>query len=195
MYRRQGKVLKKLYKFFMLYNGLYRKTFYYMRSLRIFFYGQLMKRHCVLKFIFGPQQIFFQIFTRNAFAPDTHTTVGMLIRIRENIRDHGGKYVFRNVETIEGAAIERHKDKKHMVYFRRPSGLENIRYVIVKKNLIKPILRERKEEKIRRAKRELFIKSLKKKNKDVENVVILNKRGNPKTESYIGKAQRRRFNT
>ena len=75
-----------------------------MKKLKFYFQGQILLRHCILKFIFSQQQIFFQLFTKNSHSPDTHTTVGTLIRVRENIREHGGKYVYRLAEEKEFSA-------------------------------------------------------------------------------------------
>ena len=88
-----------------------------MKKLKFYFQGQILLRHCILKFVFTKQQIFFQLFTRSSHFPDTHTTVGTLIRIRENIREHGGKYVYRLAEEKEFSAKEILRDKKYVDYF------------------------------------------------------------------------------
>ena len=169
--------------------------FMHMKTLKFYFQGQVLLRHCILKFIFTSQQIFFQLFTKNAYAPDTHTTVGTLIRVRENIREHGGKYVYRLAEEKEFSAKEILRDKKYVDYFRRTYDSENIRNMIVKQKLIQPKVMETKELKLRKAKRELLLKNARKKNKNIENLITYNKRGNPKTEPLYGKCHRRRFNS
>jgi hypothetical protein len=149
----------------------------------------------MLKFIFGPQQIFFQLFMRNTNRPDTHTTVGALIRIRENIKEHNGKYVYRWDELGELEERERRRDKKRMFYYTKKKSYENFRNLIVFKKLIHPKLGESDETKLQKVKKELLLKKLRKKNKNAEDIVILNKRGNPKTEPLYAKSQRRRFST
>ena len=194
LFKIKKKIFIKIFKFLIKYNGIYRKIFMHMKTLKFYFKGHVLLRHCILKFIFTSQQIFFQLFTKNSYSPDTHTTVGTLIRVRENIREHGGKYVYRLAEEKEFSAKEILRDKKYIDYFRRTYDSENIRNMIVKKKLIQPKVMETKELKLRKAKRELLLKNARKKNKNIENLITYNKRGNPKTEPLYGKCHRRRFN-
>lgn len=195
LYKHKKKLFKKFYNFILQYNGLYKIQFLNLIKLRIFFIDTSYRRHCVLKFIFTSQQIFFQLYTKNPAMPDTHTTVGSLIRVRENVREHGGEYVYRWNDTSEAIARERARDKKWISFFRFKSYYDNVRRVYVKKALMHTSLKESKEQQLLKAKKELIIKKLKKKNKSTENIVMHNRRGNPKTEPLFGKSQRRRFNT
>ena len=148
MFESKIKLFKKVYKFLIKANGVYRKIYMHMQELKFFFNGKVMLRHAIIKFIFGPQQIFFQIFTKNSYAPDTHTTIGILIRIRENIREHGGKYIYRLAEDKEFSDMDILRTKKQSNYFKRPYSLESFRNTMVYRKLIKPKHLETKELKL-----------------------------------------------
>ena len=195
LFKNKNLILQRFFKFLVFYNGIYRKSFSHLRKLRIYFAYKPLIKHGLIKFIFGPQQVFFQLFTKNGNLPDTHTTVGTLLRIRENIREHKGEYVYRFDETQEVAAHEFRRDKKRRFWFVKRIGSDNFRNLIISKGLIKTKLVENKEQKLQRVKKELLLKHVRKKYKNAEIVIVRNKRGNPKTEPLYGKSQRRKFST
>jgi hypothetical protein len=119
----------------------------------------------------------------------------MLLRIRENIREHGGKYVYRREDTEENIKKEKLRDKKGPDYFYSSKYFDNPRRIFIKRKILKPKLSETSEMKLRKAKKELLLQKIRKKSKQTDAVVIRNKRGNPQTEPLYGKAQRRRFAT
>ena len=68
--------------------GLYYKKLEKTKKLKFLFLDKQFIKHAVLKFFFSEQQIFFQLFINNDSEQSTHTTVGTLIRIREDIIIH-----------------------------------------------------------------------------------------------------------
>jgi len=193
LYKNKKKKLLQLLNFLMWYNGLYRTRFLLISRLKYLYKDEVLKRHCLVHFLFGPQQIFFQLFVENIETLATHSSVGALVRIRENIREHGGRYVYRFDETAEIDLRERNRDKKRTFYYYPRKGYDNFRNTFANKNLIHPELTESKEQLLRRAKKDLLLQKARKRNKNIESVIVYNRRGNPKTEPLYGKFQRRKF--
>lgn len=191
-FERKEKLLKKLFFFLLKYNGLYNKKFLLNFKINFFFKERIYFQHPVLSFIFTSQQIFFQIFTETASKPDTHATVGTLIKIRENIREHSGVYVYREDESEELEKKYKLYDKKPKNYFVKSGRVDNFRELLVSKKLVKPQIMITKAAKLLQAKKNLVLKK-KKTTAKLDNFIFRNKRGNAKTEPAYGKCQRRKF--
>jgi len=97
--------------------GLYSKKLEKTKKLEFLFLDEKLNKHAILKFFFSKQQIFFQLFVNNDFEQSTHTTVGTLVRIREDILLH-------NDTTISIKQLEKLKDKELKIR-QRPKNFED----------------------------------------------------------------------
>lgn len=183
-----------IYKYIYTLHGIYNKNWVYLETRKKFYKNTKKKKFAALKFIFGPQQIFFQLFIKNSYAPSTHTTVGAIIRIRENLATHGSYKQIIN-QTTEERKLEKLRTKKNLLWHKEKYNSDSFLDICGYKKIIEvPKINEENSKKIK-TKNINKLKKRRKKYKDLDDNVILNKRGNIKTEPLLNKCLRRRSST
>lgn len=182
---------KKLYKYVYSLHGIYNKTLIHLLKKKKLYENNFKKKFAALRFIFGPQQVFFQLFTKNSYMPDTHTTVGSIIRIRENIANHGSyKHIID--QTTEERNAEKLRTKKSSFWYKETYKVDSFLDICgYQKTIEVPKINEKKK-KLMQVKSKIKMKRRRKKYKNLDENIALNKRGNIKTEPLINKYLRRR---
>lgn len=183
-----------LYKYIHILHGIYNKTLLYLTKWEKFYGNMPQKKFAALKFIFGPQQIFFQLFIKNSYEPSTHTTVGAIVRIRENLVAHGS-YKPVMAQTTEERKLEKLRTKKNLLWYKETYTSDSFLHICgYKKKIEVPKINEQKQNTIK-IKKLIKLKKRRKKYKNLDENVVLNKRGNIRTEPLLNKCLRRRLST
>ena len=76
-----------------------------------------MGKFSIITYQFTKQQLLFQVFKNTTVKPLTHTTVGALVRIKENYRVNAGSYIYRINELPENHSKLFWQDRKPQKYF------------------------------------------------------------------------------